>query len=154
MAQAERKIEHLLLVIDESPASVRAVEYTGNLLRRRQGFRIHLLHPLPPLPPELLEFGGAENPRKEQALENELRQDNSNGLRRHANPLRRPSSRQLGCYGKPASRPAIFFVNSRIRLNRAMPPGLYLSTRKQRSATQSLLATKRIPSSARSLALT
>ncbi len=75
MAQAERKIEHLLLVIDESPASVRAVEYTGNLLRRHQGFRIHLLHLLPPLPPELLEFGGAENPRKEQALENELRRD-------------------------------------------------------------------------------
>ena len=75
MAQVERKIEHLLLVIDESPASLRAVEYTGNLLRRRHGFRIHLLHLLPPLPPELLEFGGSENPRKEQALENELRRD-------------------------------------------------------------------------------
>ncbi len=75
MAQPERKIEHLLLVIDESPGSLRAVEYTGNLLRRRQGFRIHLLHLLPPLPPELLEFGGAEDPRKEQALENELRRD-------------------------------------------------------------------------------
>jgi nucleotide-binding universal stress UspA family protein len=75
MAQSERKIEHLLLVIDESPGSLRAVEYTGNLLRRRQGFRIHLLHLLPPLPPELLEFGGAENPREEQALESELRRE-------------------------------------------------------------------------------
>ncbi|HEU5401591.1 MAG TPA: universal stress protein [Terriglobales bacterium] len=75
MAQIERKIEHLLLVIDESPASLRAIEYTGDLLRRRQGFQFHLLHLLPPLPPELLEFGGSEDPRKEQALENELRRD-------------------------------------------------------------------------------
>lgn len=59
MAQAERKIEHLLLVIDESPSSLRAAEYTGNLLRSRQGFRIHLLYLLPPFPPELLEFGGS-----------------------------------------------------------------------------------------------
>lgn len=75
MAQAERQIERLLLVIDESPGSQRAVEYTGRMLRRRRGFRIHLLHLLPPLPTELLEFGGAEDPQKERALEQELRHD-------------------------------------------------------------------------------
>jgi nucleotide-binding universal stress UspA family protein len=75
MAQAERKIEHVLMVIDKSPGSLRAAEYTGNLLRHCTGFRIHLLHLLPPLPPTLLEFGGSEDPRKEQLLENELRRD-------------------------------------------------------------------------------
>lgn len=75
MTESEHKTEHLLLVIDESPTSLRAVEYTGNLLRHRLGFRIHLLYLLPSLPPELLEFGGAENSRKEQLLEDELRRD-------------------------------------------------------------------------------
>ncbi len=67
-------IARLLVVVDESPASQRALEYTGKILRRRRGFQIRLLRLLPPLPPELLEFGGAENPGKEAALERELRQ--------------------------------------------------------------------------------
>jgi signal recognition particle subunit SEC65 len=75
MVQAESEIERLLLVIDESPGSKRAVAYTANILRRRRGFRIHLLHLLPPFPSELLEFGGAEDPRKEQKLGAELRRD-------------------------------------------------------------------------------
>ncbi len=54
---------------------LKAVEYAADLLRRRQGFRIHLLRLLPPLPPEFLEFGGAENPYEEQLLDNELRRD-------------------------------------------------------------------------------
>lgn len=73
MAQRVRNNENLLLVINESPASLRAVEYTGKLLRRRRGFRIHLLYLLPPFRPELLEFGGADNPGEEQALQKELR---------------------------------------------------------------------------------
>jgi len=75
MAQTAREVEGLLLVIDDSPSCVNAVKYTARMLGHRRGFHIHLLHLLPPLPPELLEFGGSENPRKESQLEAELRHE-------------------------------------------------------------------------------
>ena len=58
MIRTRREVERLLLVIDDSPSCVNAVKYTAKMLGHRRGFRIHLLHLLPPLPPELLEFGG------------------------------------------------------------------------------------------------
>ena len=75
MIRTRREVESLLLVIDDSPSCVNAVKYTAKMLGHRRGFRIHLLHLLPPLPPELLEFGGSENPRKERQLEAELRRE-------------------------------------------------------------------------------
>ncbi len=63
----------LLLVLDESSDSKRAIQYAGSLLGGRRGFRVELLRLLPPLPPELLEFGGAENPARERQLEAQLR---------------------------------------------------------------------------------
>jgi nucleotide-binding universal stress UspA family protein len=65
----------LLLVIDESPGSKRALEYVAGMIGRRRGFYVCLFYLLPPLPPELLEFGGAEDSRKEQKLEAALRQE-------------------------------------------------------------------------------
>lgn len=73
MIAAERKMMRLLLVVDESPASKSAIQHVGKFLGRRRGFQIHLLYLLPPLPPELLEFGGAEDPRREEQLDAELR---------------------------------------------------------------------------------
>ena len=73
MIAAERKMMRLLLVVDESPASTRAIQHVGKFLGCRRGFQIHLLYLLPPLPPELLEFGGAEDPRREEQLDAELR---------------------------------------------------------------------------------
>lgn len=75
MAHAKRTIERLLLVIDESAGAKQAVEYTGAMLRHRRGLLVHLFYLLSPLPSELLEFGGAEDPRQEQRLEAELRRD-------------------------------------------------------------------------------
>lgn len=75
MANRKSRAERLLLVVDDSPASKRALDYTSGMVRGRRNFAIILLHLLPPLPPELLEFGGAENPRQEQKLEAELRGD-------------------------------------------------------------------------------
>ena len=63
----------LLLIVDESSGTRRAVDYVAKLIGRRRGFHVVLMHLLPPMPPELLEFGGAENPRKEQNLQAELR---------------------------------------------------------------------------------
>ena len=75
MAEAEDTTDRLLLVVDESPGTKRAVNYVAKMIGRRRGFHVCLLYLLPPLPPELLEFGGAENPRTEKKLVVELRRD-------------------------------------------------------------------------------
>ncbi len=75
MVQAPRHAERLLVIIDNSSGSKRAVEYLAAVIGRRRGFHVHLLHLLSPLPPELVEFGGAEDPQKEQQLQAELRHD-------------------------------------------------------------------------------
>jgi nucleotide-binding universal stress UspA family protein len=81
MANRKTKTGRFLVVVDESPGSKRALDYAGRALRGRRNVAIILLHLLPPLPPELLEFGGAENPRKEQKLEAELRGDQQAWIR-------------------------------------------------------------------------
>src|ERR1017187_6073893 len=53
----------LLVVVDESPATRRALEYVAQLGSRRRGFQICLAHALPSPPPELVEFRGAEKAR-------------------------------------------------------------------------------------------
>lgn len=50
----------LLVVVDESRATKRALEYVAHVAARRQDFRICLAHALPSPPPELVEFRGAE----------------------------------------------------------------------------------------------
>lgn len=98
MIGAERKIEGLLLVVDESLASKSAIQYVGRLLGRRRGFQIHLLYLLPPLPPELLEFGGAEDPCREERLDTELRRDQDNWIvsaRASAGPVLNEAAKSL-----------------------------------------------------------
>ena len=73
MANRKSETERFLIVIDESPASKRALDYAARVIGGCRRFAIILLHLLPPLPPELLESGGAENSRKEQKIEAQLR---------------------------------------------------------------------------------
>jgi nucleotide-binding universal stress UspA family protein len=63
----------LLVVVDASSSSKSAVEYVARVLGRRRGFQLCLAHFLPPLPPILLEFGGAEDPEKERRLDTQLK---------------------------------------------------------------------------------
>jgi hypothetical protein len=65
----------MLIVVDESAASERAVKYVGKFVGKRRGFHICLVQVLPPLPPRLLEHGGAEIPAKEAQLEAELKSE-------------------------------------------------------------------------------
>jgi nucleotide-binding universal stress UspA family protein len=58
--------KHILIAVDDSEASYRAVTYVGSLIGGCEGFRVCLLHALPPLPRELLEFGGSEEPQQEE----------------------------------------------------------------------------------------
>ena len=62
----------ILLAIEDSEASMKAVAYVAEMVRGHEAIHICLFHALPPIPPRLLEFGGTEDPQKEQALRTEL----------------------------------------------------------------------------------
>src|SRR5210317_1800410 len=64
-----------LVGIDDSEATLRTVSYVAETLGPQKGFNVVLLHVLPPIPPELLEFGGSEDPKTEQRLDAELKKD-------------------------------------------------------------------------------
>ena len=61
--------KRLLVAVDDSEASSRAVTYVAALLSGKKGFRVRLFHVPKPLPPGLLEFPGSENPQEEQRLD-------------------------------------------------------------------------------------
>ena len=67
--------ENLMLIVDGSPATRRAVDYVTKMVGCQRGLHVHLLHLLPPLPAELLEFGGAEDPQQERKLQAELHRE-------------------------------------------------------------------------------
>ena len=58
--------KHILIAVDDSEASYRAVTYVGSIMSGGEGFRVCLLHALPPLPREVLEFGGSGAPQQEE----------------------------------------------------------------------------------------
>ena len=64
--------KHILIAVDDSEASYHAVAYVGDILSGCEGFRVCLLHALPPLPREFLEFGGSEDPQQEEREETRL----------------------------------------------------------------------------------
>jgi nucleotide-binding universal stress UspA family protein len=59
----------LLIAIDASEASDRAVAYVARMMQGQPGLRVLLCHVSSPMPPELLEFGGRENPGAEERTE-------------------------------------------------------------------------------------
>ena len=65
--------KRLLLAVDDSTPSQRAVAYVGDLLGRRRGFRVSVVYVLPDFPPSLLEHGGAGDPVAEDRLTASLR---------------------------------------------------------------------------------
>ena len=73
MSNAKR----ILIAVDDSDASYRAVTYVGNIIGGREDFRVCLLHALPPLPRELLEFGGASDPQQEEHEEARIKAEQS-----------------------------------------------------------------------------
>lgn len=53
----------LLIVVDESPATRKALQYVAQMAAGRPDFRVCLAHSLLAPPPELVEFRGAEKER-------------------------------------------------------------------------------------------
>ena len=52
-----------LIVVDESPATRKALQYVAQMVAGRPNVRVCLAHALPSPPPELVEFRGAEKAR-------------------------------------------------------------------------------------------
>jgi nucleotide-binding universal stress UspA family protein len=63
----------ILIAVDDSEASSRAVAYVATLIGGKKGFSVRLFHVLTPLSPELLEFVGSENTDVEERMEAEER---------------------------------------------------------------------------------
>ena len=68
-------IARVLIAVDDSEHSARALRYVGTLLRDVHDAQVTLFHVLKPMPRELLEHGGSENPAEEVRLAEELRRD-------------------------------------------------------------------------------
>ena len=64
--------KNILVAVDGSEASDRAVTYVAQIVDGRSQFHILLFHVPASMPPELLEFGGAEIPTQEERAEAEL----------------------------------------------------------------------------------
>jgi nucleotide-binding universal stress UspA family protein len=96
----------LLVVVDESSSSKRAVEYVASVLASRRGFQLCLAHFLSQMPPMLLEFGGAENPEKEGRLDRQLRTEQQEWIEaamKKAQPALNWACSRLRRAGLPAS---------------------------------------------------
>ena len=72
----------ILLAVDESESSHRVVQYVGALLRRTPDVAVTLFHVLKPMPRELLEHGGSENPAAEAQLSVQLRGEQEAWIRK------------------------------------------------------------------------
>jgi len=64
--------KNILVAVDDSDASNRAVTYIAQIVDGRKEFKIVLFHVPASMSPQLLEFGGAENPAHEQRAKAEL----------------------------------------------------------------------------------
>jgi nucleotide-binding universal stress UspA family protein len=97
----------LLVIVDATNASRRALEYAGRILAHRLGIDCHLAYIAPHLPPELLESGGSELPECEEAIESYLRRDQRRWTAvadRKANRVLRAARAALQRAGVPAAR--------------------------------------------------
>ncbi|MEK6533127.1 MAG: universal stress protein, partial [Nitrospirota bacterium] len=72
----------ILLAVDESENSRRVARYVGSLLCRTPGVALTLFHVLKPMPRELLEHGGSEDPATEAQLSVQLRDEQEAWIRK------------------------------------------------------------------------
>lgn len=97
----------ILIAVDDSEHSARALRYVGALLYDVRNVQVTLFHVLKPMPRELLEHGGSENPAEEIRLAKELHQDQENWM--HAEsmmeyPILAQALELLGKTGFPLDR--------------------------------------------------
>jgi len=98
--------KRILLCIDDSESSKHAVDYVAGLARGDDRFVINVFHAVGPVPVELREFSGAENPKTEEYLDSELQQKQDDWARMaksEARPLIENARLQLSAVGIPTS---------------------------------------------------
>lgn len=71
-------LSRILVAVDDSEHSARALRCVGTLLRDTRNVQVTLFHMLRPMPRELLEHGGPESPVEKGRLATELQQDQEN----------------------------------------------------------------------------
>jgi nucleotide-binding universal stress UspA family protein len=104
--------DKILVAVDDTEASLKAVTYVAQMVRGRDPIYICLFHVLPPIPPRLLEFGGAEDPQKEQILSAELKAAQFEWIEKakdSAGPSLKIAHMILGDHGVSQDRISIYF---------------------------------------------
>lgn len=102
----------VLVAIDDTEHADRALSYVGTLLREAHDVQITLFHVLKPMPRELLEHGGSEDPIMESRLGAELQRDQDNWVRAESqveHPILAKALDRLGRTGFPRERVTLKF---------------------------------------------
>jgi len=71
----------ILVAVDESHNCSRAIQYVGSLLHNTPDIAVTLFHVSKPMPRELLEHGGSENPDAETRLSQQLHKEQEAWIR-------------------------------------------------------------------------
>ena len=93
--------QKMLVAVDDSDASRRAVSYVASFLSSCTDVSVFLLHVLPYLPPETLEWGGTAEPAKEAELLVEKKAQFVAEAEKTAQPMLDQSRRALSEAGVP-----------------------------------------------------
>src|SRR5690349_25089630 len=79
---AKEDAMRILLAVDDSENSHRAVKYVGSLLRRTPDVAVTFFPVLKPMPRGLLEHGGSENPAVEAKMDQQLHNEQEDWIRK------------------------------------------------------------------------
>lgn len=108
--------QKILVAVDDSEQSARAVHYVGALLRDTQDVAVTLFHVLKPMPRELLEHGGSEDPTVEDQLGRQLRKEQEAWVKEEGTieyPILLKALQGLGKTGFPIERVTLKFGHER-----------------------------------------
>ncbi|HEY7321740.1 MAG TPA: universal stress protein [Candidatus Binatia bacterium] len=98
--------KRVLVGIEDSESSKRVLEYIADLASGNDGFVIHVSHAVGPVPPELREFRGVEDPKTERELDLQLRRRREEWIqlaKEKAQPLLQKAKSQLSAGGIPSN---------------------------------------------------
>jgi nucleotide-binding universal stress UspA family protein len=101
-----KRTKRILVAVDDSKASMRAVSYVASIIQAKREYAVCLLHVLRPVPPELMEFGGSEDPEREEKLEQELKDKREQWIEKaktQASPILKKAKSAFKKAGIPAN---------------------------------------------------
>ena len=102
----------ILIAIDGTEHSARALHYVGTLLRDTRDVQVTLFHVLKPMPREFLEHGGSEDPAEEVRLAKKLQEEQENWVRKESlfeHPILSTALELFGKTGFPLDRVTLKF---------------------------------------------